>query len=108
MANDHVVVQTHQVRRGNLYLLLREFTEEQIALGVPAKGIEGAFALYIGVSAVTLSHIKGRRNISDKLAHQIEANAGKENGWMDSAQSGPLPTPAETAFLAFAQNAWRS
>lgn len=52
MPNNHVVVQPHQVRRDNLYLLLREFTEEQLATNEAAyAGREGKMSLLVSAGA---------------------------------------------------------
>ena len=98
---------THETRRANLFLLLRDFTEKQIALGAAAKGIESAFAHHINVSQVTLSHLKTSRNISDKVAAQIEVLAGLEHGWLSVAHDPDTVTPAQQAFEALAVRAWQ-
>lgn len=98
----------HQIRRSNLLLLLRIFTEEQLAKGAAAKGIEGAFAAHLNVSKSTLSHLKSSRNISNKVAQQIEACIGKETGWMDLQHGDHSPTAAELHFLEMARSAWHS
>lgn len=95
-------------RRRNLLLLLHQFTEQQVARGVPAKGIVRAFADQINVSAVTLSQLKSDRNVSDKVARQIEALSGKEAFWMDVPHEDQVATPAEEAFIALARAAWRA
>ena len=97
----------HEIRRANLFLLLREFSEKQIALGAAAKGIESAFAHHINVSQVTLSHLKTSRNISDKVAAQIEVRGGREPGWLSIAHELDTVTPAQQAFEALAVSAWK-
>jgi hypothetical protein len=108
MTEPSVTTNLHQVRRDNLHLLLREFTEEQLALGATAKGIEGSFALQLEISAVTLSHIKSSRNISDKVARQVEKRTGKVAGWLDRPNEIHAPTQAESHFLELARQAWRA
>ena len=100
----------HVIRRTNLLTLLRVFSEQRIAAGDSAKGIEGAFAAHIGVSAVTLSHLKTRRNVSDKMALQIESACAKAPGWLgwlSGARRDSLSGPAELFFLDRARVAWR-
>ncbi len=100
--------QTNRLRRENLLRLLREFTEHQLSLGVPAKGIELAFAAHLEVSASTLSQLKSSRNMGDKMAAQIEQHAGKEPGWIDTEHAGVMSTPGESAFIELARLAWRA
>ena len=99
---------TNRLRRENLLRLLREFTEQQLALGVPAKGIELAFAAHLEVSPSTLSQLKSSRNMGDKMAAQIERHAGKKAGWMDVEHPGVMSTPGESAFIELARLAWRA
>ena len=100
--------QANRLRRENLLRLLREFTEAQLALGVPAKGIELAFAASLEVSPSTLSQLKSSRNMGDKMAAQIEQHAGKAAGWMDAEHVGVMGTPGESAFIELARLAWRA
>lgn len=102
-----IISNPSKTRRENLYRLLREFTEQQLAQGVPAKGIEQAFAARVEMSPSTLSQLKSSRNISDKVAAQMEKHAGKPPGWMDRPQDDLSVTPAEAAFIKLAQDAWR-
>lgn len=100
--------QTNRLRRENLLRLLREFTEAQLSLGVPAKGIELAFAAHLEVSPSTLSQLKSSRNMGDKMAAQIERHTGKAAGWMDAEHTGVMSTPGESAFIELARLAWRA
>ncbi|UUZ66577.1 hypothetical protein LP417_34175 (plasmid) [Polaromonas sp. P1-6] len=102
-----IISNSSKTRRENLYRLLREFTEQQLAQGVPAKGIEQAFAARVEMSPSTLSQLKSSRNISDKVAAQMEKHAGKALGWMDTPQGDQSVTPAEAAFIELARAAWR-
>ena len=97
----------HQTRRDNLQLLLRAFSEKEIVKGSSAKGLEGAFAAHIGVTAITLSHIKRSRNISDKVAAQIESACGVEHGWMSVHHGELVPTSAQQQFESLARKAWQ-
>jgi hypothetical protein len=97
----------HITRRANLLLLLREFCENQLAKGIPAKGIEGLFAELIQVSPSTLSQLKSSRNIGDKIATQVEIRSGKEQGWLSIAHDTEVVTQAQQAFLALASAAWQ-
>lgn len=97
----------HITRRANLLLLLREFSEDQLAQGIPAKGIERLFAELIQVSPSTLSQLKSSRNIGDKIASQVEILSGKEQGWLSITHHGEVVTQAQQAFLALASAAWQ-
>jgi hypothetical protein len=99
---------TNRLRRENLLRLLREFTEAQLSLGVPAKGIELAFAAHLEVSPSTLSQLKSSRNMGDKMAAQIEQHADKASGWMDTEHLGVMSTPGESAFIELVRLAWRA
>jgi len=55
------------------------------------------------------SQVKANRNISNKLARQIEGCMKREKGWLDQEHfGGALPTKAEQHFLESARRAWRS
>jgi hypothetical protein len=108
MSESKPATETNRLRRENLLRLLREFTEHQLALGVPAKGIELAFAAHLEVSPSTLSQLKSSRNMGDKMAAQIEQHAGKPVGWMNAEHIGVLSTPGESAFVDLARQAWRA
>ena len=99
---------TNRLRRENLLRLLREFTEAQLSLRVPAKGIELAFAAHLEVSPSTLSQLKSSRNMGHKMAAQIEQHAGKALGWMDAEHLGVMSTPGESAFIELARLVWRA
>jgi hypothetical protein len=88
--------------------LLRDFSEKEIGNGATAKGLEGAFAAHIGITAITLSHIKRSRNISDKLAAQIEAACGVTHGWMSVPHGELAPTSAQQHFESLARKAWQA
>lgn len=96
----------HHTRRDNLHLLLRAFSEREIVNGATAKGLEGAFAAHIGVTAITLSHLKRSRNISDKVASQIESACGVERGWMSTPHGELAPTSAQQQFEYLARMVW--
>lgn len=98
----------HETRRGNLTLLLREFSASRLAQGDPAKGIEALFADHLGVSQVTLSHLKSSRNISDKVARQIEARSDKPSGWLDTSRSEATVSPAQVKFIELCHSAWQN
>lgn len=108
MPEPALAIPTNRLRRENLLRLLREFTEAQLSLGVPAKGIELAFAARLEVSPSTLSQLKSSRNMGDKMAAQIEQHAGKASGWMDAEHLGVMSTPGESAFIELARLAWRA
>lgn len=97
----------HAVRRESLLHLLHEFSKQELAAGKPAKGLEVQFAQVLNLSPSMLSQLKKSRNISDKLAAQIESHAGKESGWLDLPHSVEIVTDAEAAFLALAKQAWK-
>jgi hypothetical protein len=100
----------HTVRRMNLLLLLREFSQARIASGEPTNGTEKAFAEQIQVSKSLLSQLKTSRPISDANAKQIEARCKKSAGWLSVIRSdeAPRPAPGEEAFVALARTAYRS
>jgi hypothetical protein len=100
--------QTNRLRRENLLRLLRDFSELQLSQGVPAKGIELAFAAHLEVSPSTLSQLKSSRNMGDKMAAQIERHAGKASGWIDAEHTGVMSTPGEANFIELARLAWRA
>ena len=87
--------------------MLRAFSEKEIVGGSTAKGLEGAFAAHIGITAITLSHIKRSRNISDKVASQIESACGVEHGWMSVPHGELAPTSAQQQFEYLARAAWQ-
>ena len=96
------------IRRRNALLLHRRFLEQAIAAGLPAKGLDQAFAKKLEISPSMWSQIKASRPIGDKLARQIEQHHGKTAGWLDEARESDALTPAESAFLALALKAWRA
>lgn len=100
----------HLVRRDNLLLLLREFSQARIARGEPTNGTEKAFAEQLQVSKSLLSQFKSSRNISDVIAKQIEARCKKPVGWLSQARADVVarPAPGEEAFLALARAAYRA
>lgn len=98
----------HITRRENLLQLLHAFSKQELANGKPAKGLEVAFGQVLNLSPSMLSQLKSRRNISDKVAAQIEYHAGKAPGWLDIPHPIEVATQAELAFLALAKNAWKS
>lgn len=96
------------IRRRNALLLHRRFLEQAIAAGLPAKGLDQAFAKKLEISPSMWSQIKTSRPIGDKLARQIERHCGKPKGWLDEARDSGAPTPAERAFLELALAAHRA
>ncbi len=100
----------HGVRRANLLLLLREFSQARIASGEPTNGTEKAFAEQLQVSKSLLSQLKTSRPISDANAKQIEARCRKSAGWLSAIRNehAPRPAPGEDAFIALARTAYRN
>jgi hypothetical protein len=100
----------HAVRRENLLLLLREFSQARIASGEPTNGTEKAFAEQLQMSKSLLSQLKSSRNISDAIASQVETRLKKRSGWMSEERTEVLsrPAPGEEAFLAIARAAYRA
>lgn len=100
----------HAIRRENLLLLLREFSQARIAAGEPTNGTEKAFAEQLQMSKSLLSQLKTSRNISDAIAKQIEVKCRQVNGWLSLAASTAVsrPTPGEEAFVAAARAAYRA
>jgi hypothetical protein len=101
----------HAIRRANLLALLQTFCEKQLATGVPAKGLELAFAEQLQVSKSLFSQLKSSRNISDAMAMQIEKRCSAARGWLSmerqpAAHSRVLA--GEERFLELARVAYRS
>ena len=96
-------------RRRNALALHRRFLEEAVAAGLPAKGLDQAFAKKIEISPSMWSQIKSSRPIGDNLARQIERHCGVELGWLDEEdRPSEVPDAAEERFIAAAREAWRS
>lgn len=96
-------------RRRNALLLHRRFLEEAIAAGLPAKGLDQAFAKKLEISPSMWSQIKSARPIGDTLARQIERHCGVDAGWLDREDlAADTPDPAEERFIAAARQAWRA
>lgn len=96
-------------RRRNVLALHRRFLEGAIAAGLPAKGLDQAFARKIEISPSMWSQIKSARPIGDKLARQIERHCDVEPGWLDREELADeqVPDAAEERFVAAAREAWR-
>lgn len=100
---------TTVTRRRNVLLLHRRFLEQAIAAGLPAKGLDQAFALKIEVSPSMWSQIKSSRPIGDTLARQIEAHCAVEAQWLDRDDLvADVPDAAEERFVELARKAWRA
>lgn len=103
-----------RIRRSNFLLIIREFSESELASGQSPVGMMGRLAEKLQMKASALSQIKGDetarsfRNIGDAQASQIEKLSGKSKGWMDQHHDGDDINPAEIAFLELAKKAWRS
>ena len=96
-------------RRRNALALHRRFLEEAVAAGLPAKGLDQAFAKKIEISPSMWSQIKSSRPIGDNLARQIERHCAVELGWLDEEdRPSEVPDAAEERFIAAAREAWRS
>ena len=96
-------------RRRNALALHRRFLEEAVAAGLPAKGLDQAFAKKIEISPSMWSQIKSSRPIGDNLARQIERHCGVAPGWLDEEdRPREVPDAAEERFIAAAREAWRS
>lgn len=100
---------TTVARRRNALALHRRFLEEAVAAGLPAKGLDQAFAKKIEISPSMWSQIKSSRPIGDNLARQIERHCNMEAGWLDKEdRPSEVPDAAEERFIAAAREAWRS
>lgn len=96
-------------RRRNALALHRRFLEEAVAAGLPAKGLDQAFAKKIEISPSMWSQIKNSRAIGDNLARQIEKHCSVVPGWLDEQERpSEIPDAAEERFLAAAREAWRT
>jgi|GEM_PF-719913 len=103
----------NRTRRNNLLVIIREFSERELAAGESPVGMLGRLAKELGLSAGGLSQFKGDaqgsgRNIGDAAAAQIESRLGKPKGWMDEDHGGDAFNPAENAFIELARAAWRT
>jgi hypothetical protein len=103
----------NRTRRNNLLIIIREYSERELAAGESPVGMLGRLAKELGLSAGGLSQFKGDangsgRNIGDAAAAQIESRLGKPKGWMDEDHGGDAFNPAENAFIEMARSAWRS
>jgi len=95
-------------RRRNVLALHRRFLEGAIAAGLPAKGLDQAFAGKIEISPSMWSQIKSSRPIGNNLARQIERHCEVEPGWLDKEdRPSEVPDAAEERFVAAAREAWR-
>ncbi|MNK53811.1 hypothetical protein D3C87_727820 [compost metagenome] len=101
---------TTVARRRNALVLHRRFLEDAVAAGLPAKGLDQAFARKLEISPSMWSQIKSARPIGDKLARQIERHCDVAAGWLDADNTPPSEAPpdaAEERFVAAAREAWR-
>lgn len=103
-------IDVHAIRRENLLLLLREFSQTRIAAGHPTNGTEKAFAEQLQMSKSLLSQLKSSRNISDAIAKQLEARCKKVDGWLSVSQAtmSARAAPGEEAFIALARATYRA
>lgn len=96
-------------RRRNALALHRRFLEEAVSAGLPAKGLDQAFAKKIEISPSMWSQIKSARPIGDNLARQIETHCNVEPGWLDKEdRPSEVPDAAEERFISAAREAWRT
>jgi hypothetical protein len=103
------VPNTTVARHRNVLALHRRFLEGAVAAGLPAKGLDQAFAKKIEISPSMWSQIKSSRPIGDNLARQIERHCDVEPGWLDKEdRPSEVPDAAEERFIAAAREAWRT
>jgi hypothetical protein len=95
------------IRRNNVLALFQTYAAAQLAAGVPAKGMEQAFAAQLQISPSMWSQIKSSRPISDKLARQIENHTKQPAHWLDEPRDAAGPDAAEERFVELARSAWR-
>ncbi|WP_157103384.1 hypothetical protein [Variovorax sp. WDL1] len=100
------------IRRNNTLVLFGEFVAEQALQGVKPLGMAELFAKKLQISASMWTQIrseKTQRNISDKLARQIETACGKPAKWLDEDQTTePEVDHGEERFIELARLAYRS
>jgi transcriptional regulator with XRE-family HTH domain len=110
MSTQNYNTDIHAIRRENLRLLLREFSQARITAGDPTNGTEKAFAGQLQMSKSLLSQLKSSRNISDAIAKQIEARCKKSDGWLSDERTeiSSRPVPGEAAFVALARATYRA
>lgn len=100
----------HTIRRNNLLALYAKFVVQSQAddPGASVHGLDGDFALRIGLSKSSLSsHKTGARPIGPKIARQIEAKMATPSGWMDIDHSKHQPSDDEVELARFLKLAAR-
>ena len=91
-----------RTRAENARALFQAYAEEQLAAGAQPLGLQEAFAKHIEVSASMWSQIKSSRPIGNKIARQIEAHCGVEEGWLDKRREAAADTISQGEQLALA------
>ena len=103
---------TPTTRRRNLLMQLALFSQLEIAEG--RGGSAASFAERVGIHPSLLSKLRGAqpgqdtRDISDKLARQIEARLGLQAGWLDERRDEAPMTSGEASFVELALRAYRN
>lgn len=99
-------------RRRNLLMQLALFSQLEIAVG--RTGSAASFAERVGIHQSLLSKLRGAspgsdtRDLSDKLARQIEARLGLKAGWLDEGRDEAPMTSGEASFVEIALRAYRN
>lgn len=99
-------------RRRNLLMQLALFSQQEIAVG--RTGSAASFAERVGIHQSLLSKLRGghpgndTRDLSDKLARQIEVKLGLQAGWLDEHRDEAPMTSAEASFVEIALRAYRN
>lgn len=97
-----------QIRRTNLLKLFSQFVASRQAEqpGVSLVGIDKAFSQLIQIDNTYFSRMKtGGRQVSNKLARQIEALTGQPKGWLDEEHEAQ-PSKGLKRFLDLAEKAY--
>ena len=99
------------LRRRNLLMQMSLYSQREIAEGRTGSAL--AFAELVQIHPSLLSKLRGgsgdsTRDVSDKLARQIEARLGLDTGWLDVEHQDAPPTAAEAAIMQLALSAYQA
>lgn len=97
-----------QIRRANLLRLFSQFVAQRQAAepGASLVGMDKAFAERIQIDNTYFSRMKsGGRQVSNRLARQIESLTGQPKGWLDEEHEVEA-SKGLTRFLELAEKAY--
>lgn len=99
-----------QIRRANLLRLFSQFVAQRQAAepGASLVGMDKSFAERIQIDNTYFSRMKsGGRQVSNRLARQIESLTGQPKGWLDEEHEVES-SKGLTRFLELAEKAYLS